>query len=336
VPGGPSLSDASPRGASATTADPPRWRGAGRTDRTGGLDPAGPQNGCAGVAWASPRFGSQLSRAAPANGACNDGRPPGPQPAACTSKVRSASNAARSTRGWECQPHRQAGQPVEHPGRQLQPAVEMRRATGAQHRPGRLLDHLMNANTAPGPGVPGVDDLALVAMLGLMGVPSPACTTASGRTAASAVGRRRSSPDAAPARGANRKRIQVICGRKAGSTSGAAKPWRSKHAGDGARGTARAPGRGPPLPPPHALTDKEAGCLDHLDGRHGRPPSPVRPVLDPIDDPRHQLRCPRRHARLPVPKAGETDACPVGCRKAGDPTRVPATAPKPCRARAHG
>jgi hypothetical protein len=77
--------------------------------------------------------------------------------------------------------HQAAGGLVEHPDRQLQPAVKMRRATGAQHRPRRLLDHLMNANTPPSPGMPWVDDLALVAMLGLVGVPSLACTTPSGR-----------------------------------------------------------------------------------------------------------------------------------------------------------
>ena len=72
--------------------------------------------------------------------------------------------------------HQAAGGLVEHPDRQLQPAVKMRRATGAQHRPRRPLDHLMNANMAPSPGMPWVDDLALVPMLGLVGVPSLACT----------------------------------------------------------------------------------------------------------------------------------------------------------------
>src|SRR5215212_8500964 len=83
-------------------------------------------------------------------------------------------------------------------------------------------------------------------------------------------------------------------------------------------GAAGAPGRGPQLPPLHALTDEEAQRLDDLDGRQGWPPGPVPPVLDPVDDPRHQRRCPRRHARLPMPKARETSARGAGCREADE------------------
>src|SRR3954471_11246401 len=83
-------------------------------------------------------------------------------------------------------------------------------------------------------------------------------------------------------------------------------------------GAAGAPGRGPRLPPSHALAGEEAERLDDLDGRQGWPAGPVRPALDPVDDPRHQLRRPRRHARLPVPKARETSARGAGCRQANE------------------
>src|SRR3982750_3443357 len=68
-------------------------------------------------------------------------------------------------------------------------------------------------------------------------------------------------------------------------------------------GAAGAPGGGPQLAPLHALPDEEPQCLDDLDGRHGWSSGSERPVLDLVDDPRHQRRCPRRHAHLPTPKA---------------------------------
>src|SRR3954454_1868542 len=81
-------------------------------------------------------------------------------------------------------------------------------------------------------------------------------------------------------------------------------------------GAAGAPGRGPQLPPLHALADEEPQGLDDLDRRQGWAPGPVRPALDPVDDLRHQLRRPGRHARLPVPTARETSTSGAGCREA--------------------
>src|SRR4051794_22167946 len=98
-----------------------------------------------------------------------------------------------------------------------------------------------------------------------------------------------------------------------------ARPAAARRAGGGGGGgPAGAPGGAPPPPPLHALADEEAQRLDDLDGRQGWPAGPVRPALDPVDDPRHRRRCPRRHARLPVPKAGETSARGAGCRQANE------------------
>src|SRR3712207_6605358 len=72
--------------------------------------------------------------------------------------------------------------------------------------------------------------------------------------------------------------------------------------------------RGPQLAPLHALVEEEAQRLDDLDRRHGRPSAPERPVLDPINDPRHQLHRPRPHARLPVPEAPEPRAGQQGAK----------------------
>src|SRR3954462_7963614 len=80
-------------------------------------------------------------------------------------------------------------------------------------------------------------------------------------------------------------------------------------------GAAGASGRGPQLPPLHALTNEERARLDDLDGRQRWPAGPVRPALDPVDDPRHRRRRPRRHARLPVPEAREASAGAPGCRE---------------------
>src|SRR4051794_24961434 len=83
-------------------------------------------------------------------------------------------------------------------------------------------------------------------------------------------------------------------------------------------GAAGAPGGGSQLAPLHPLPDEEPQCLDDLDGRHGWSSGAERPVLDLVDDPRHQRRCPRRHVRLPMPKARKTDARSAGCPKADD------------------
>jgi hypothetical protein len=93
-------------------------------------------------------------------------------------------------------------------------------------------------------------------------------------------------------------------------------------------GTGGAPDDSAQLSPLYALADEEPQRLDSLDRRHGRSPGAERAVLDLVDDPRHQRCCPRRHARLPVPKAWETAANSAGCQRADDhPTRVLETAP---------
>src|SRR3954466_9731790 len=113
-----------------------------------------------------------------------------------------------------------------------------------------------------------------------------------------------------------------------GATSGPARTiriratWTRAQQGRGAptvqtaaQGGARsAPGRGAQLPPLHALADEEMQRLDDLDGRQRRSAGPARPVLEPVDDPRHQRHRPRHHPRLPVPEARETSTTGLGCR----------------------
>ncbi|WP_414637196.1 transposase [Azospirillum sp.] len=59
---------------------------------------------------------------------------------------------------------------------------------------------------------------------------------------------------------------------------------------------------------------------------HRRTPGTDRPILDPVDDPRHQLRNCRSHTRLSVPKAQETDSRPAGFRRGDHRMKVPETA----------
>jgi hypothetical protein len=92
------------------------------------------------------------------------------------------------------------------------------------------------------------------------------------------------------------------------------------------------PSQWTPLPTSPAMIDVQARSA-----RRAHQTLTARPVLGQVDDPRHQRRCPRAHARLPVPKARETDASSAGCRRADDPARVLETAPKyPPRGRAPG
>jgi hypothetical protein len=56
-----------------------------------------------------------------------------------------------------------AGDPIEHPGRDLNPTIG--RDTGqatAKRRPAGLLDHLVNVNSSAGPRMPRVEHLALI------------------------------------------------------------------------------------------------------------------------------------------------------------------------------
>jgi hypothetical protein len=72
-------------------------------------------------------------------------------------------------------------------------------------------------------------------------------------------------------------------------------------------GAGRTPNGRPQVSPLHTRADEEPQRLDHLDGRHGWSSGAKRPGLDLIDDPRHQGRRARCHARLPVLEAPETD-----------------------------
>ena len=92
-------------------------------------------------------------------------------------------------------------------------------------------------------------------------------------------------------------------------------------------GATSAPGAGPQLPPLHALTKKVPERLDNPEGRHERPSGGERPLLEAVDDRRHQVHRSRRHARLPCPKAWETDAWPVGPSPTDGPIGVLKTGP---------
>ncbi len=100
-----------------------------------GLTLKAARNGCAGVAWASLRFWSQLSLAAPENGACDDGRPPASPLSDRHQQGAKRQQCRQIHAGSGCQPHRQAGQPVEHPGRQFLPAGRRSRHERSAPRP---------------------------------------------------------------------------------------------------------------------------------------------------------------------------------------------------------
>src|SRR3954462_3486117 len=72
-------------------------------------------------------------------------------------------------------------------------------------------------------------------------------------------------------------------------------------------GAASTPGAGPQLTPLYALTDEEPQRLDDLDRWRGWSSGADQALLELIDDAGHQLHCLRSHARLPLPKAWETD-----------------------------
>jgi hypothetical protein len=78
--------------------------------------------------------------------------------------------------GPGCQPQRQAGQRVEHPGRQFLPASRARVTRAAHHVPDRLLDHLMNVDDTSSPRMPRIKDLSLLGALDPVGVRSLGCT----------------------------------------------------------------------------------------------------------------------------------------------------------------
>src|ERR1700756_5168474 len=82
--------------------------------------------------------------------------------------MRASTHLPRRTRGL-----------IEHPGRDLQPAiVGAVRQAAAANLFASLVDYLMNVNQAPRPGMPWVKKLAC---LGPVGVLSSRCTTRSER-----------------------------------------------------------------------------------------------------------------------------------------------------------
>lgn len=81
--------------------------------------------------------------------------------------------------------------------------------------------------------------------------------------------------------------------------------------------TRRMPIRCLELVPLNAFTQEEAKCCNNLCSGHRRTPSAERLIRDPVDDPRHQVRNCRSHARPSVPKAQKTNTGSVGFRDQG-------------------
>ena len=88
-----------------------------------------------------------------------------------------------------CNAPARADYPVEHPRRDLKPTNRrLPRKAAAENLRVALLDHLMDMDLPPGPGMPRIKKLALNA--GPVGVPSSRCTMRSDPTAPSATSRR--------------------------------------------------------------------------------------------------------------------------------------------------
>ena len=70
---------------------------------------------------------------------------------------------------------RRAGYPIEHPGRNFQPAIGCpNREAAAENLTARLLDHFMKVDHGPRPGMPWIEKFACFSPVG---VPSSRCTT---------------------------------------------------------------------------------------------------------------------------------------------------------------
>ena len=114
-------------------------------------------------------------------------------------------------------PHRSPRNPIEHPGRKLQPPARIASLkAAAQHLAGFLRDRLVDTHNAPRPGMPAIQNLALFRLAGPVGVPSPRSTTTSVRTraaTASAKHPRRPSltPHPAPAKNRSANRLKPKC-----------------------------------------------------------------------------------------------------------------------------
>ena len=77
---------------------------------------------------------------------------------------------------------------IEHPGRDLLQARDGRvHETAARRCARRSLDHLVKANGAPSPGMPGVDNRDLVASCRTMGLVVRSCTIGSACTQPSVI-----------------------------------------------------------------------------------------------------------------------------------------------------
>lgn len=64
---------------------------------------------------------------------------------------------------------RGADRAIKHPSRNLQPPIGgVARETAAENLPVSLLDHLMNVNTAPRPGMPWIKKLAFLGPVGVL------------------------------------------------------------------------------------------------------------------------------------------------------------------------
>jgi hypothetical protein len=84
--------------------------------------------------------------------------------------------------------HRAAARCIKHPKRQLPKAYRRRLRKAASRQGDRpTLDYLMNANSASHPGMPGVDDLDLVASFRTVCLLVRTCTTRIDRTGQSAT-----------------------------------------------------------------------------------------------------------------------------------------------------
>jgi len=95
---------------------------------------------------------------------------------------------------FRCRTRRAADRGVQHPDREfLNPHDECVHEAAACRRAGRPLDHLVEADRSPRPGMPRIDNRGLAANGRTMGLVEWSCTMAAGRIRA-LTGRRRTRP----------------------------------------------------------------------------------------------------------------------------------------------
>ena len=142
-------------GTSASAASgPDRRRSDGRTSRVAAVS--------VGVAWASPEspVGIPMLRSNPAN----------PCATANARRVvqqgrQSFQSRARGNRGRHHLPAL-AGDPIEHPGRNLQSTIRASPVRLQRRAPACLVDQLVNVNTSPDPGMPWIEERAFLGPVG--------------------------------------------------------------------------------------------------------------------------------------------------------------------------